>query len=392
MRSTTSGAGSAARAHPDQRRRRRRPRRNRQPAQRMDGPATYPRRRLRPPHAGGSRAPAAVALLARAAAQGQDRHLHERLVPRGADRRASPASIGDADSTSIWRKSGARSGCSPTKASCCSSSGSTCRTTPRRSALHKLEATRRRAGGSRRRTSARSSSTASRTRSGSTCCARRRPATAPWYVVEGADERYRSLTVGKILLDAMQRTLARRRHGAPRQGRGAARRRSIDNVDADPRARPLDKTLTDAEYDGASSRNTRAGCEAVARHKRFGERALVLVFEGTDAAGKGGAIRRVTARARRAPVHDHPGRRADRRGARAALPLALLAPLPARGGIAIFDRTLVRPRAGRARRGLLRGRRLDARLRRDQRLRGAAGEAGVDRRASSGCRSARKSS
>ena len=27
---------------------------------------------------------------------------------------------------------------------------------------------------------------------------------APWYVVEGADERYRNLTVGKILLDAMQ--------------------------------------------------------------------------------------------------------------------------------------------------------------------------------------------
>ncbi len=30
---------------------------------------------------------------------------------------------------------------------------------------------------------------------------------APWYVVEGADERYRNLTVGKILLDAMQATL-----------------------------------------------------------------------------------------------------------------------------------------------------------------------------------------
>ena len=27
---------------------------------------------------------------------------------------------------------------------------------------------------------------------------------APWYVVEGADERYRNLTVGKILLDALR--------------------------------------------------------------------------------------------------------------------------------------------------------------------------------------------
>jgi polyphosphate kinase 2 (PPK2 family) len=31
---------------------------------------------------------------------------------------------------------------------------------------------------------------------------------APWYVVEGVDERYRNLTVGKILLDGLQATLA----------------------------------------------------------------------------------------------------------------------------------------------------------------------------------------
>ena len=33
---------------------------------------------------------------------------------------------------------------------------------------------------------------------------------APWYVVEGADARYRKLTVGKILLDAMRQVNARR--------------------------------------------------------------------------------------------------------------------------------------------------------------------------------------
>ena len=31
-------------------------------------------------------------------------------------------------------------------------------------------------------------------------------APAPWYVVEGADPHYRMLTVGKILLAAMQQT------------------------------------------------------------------------------------------------------------------------------------------------------------------------------------------
>ena len=31
---------------------------------------------------------------------------------------------------------------------------------------------------------------------------------APWYVVEGADERYRNLTVGKILLSAINSAIA----------------------------------------------------------------------------------------------------------------------------------------------------------------------------------------
>ena len=31
---------------------------------------------------------------------------------------------------------------------------------------------------------------------------------APWYVVEGVDERYRALTVGRILLEGLQAALA----------------------------------------------------------------------------------------------------------------------------------------------------------------------------------------
>ena len=65
----------------------------------------------------------------------------------------------------------------------------------------------------------------------------------------------------------------------------------------------------------------------------------ILVFEGWDAAGKGGAIRRVTAAldARRLPGHPHC--RADRRRARAALPVAVLASPAAPGRVTIFDRS-----------------------------------------------------
>ena len=92
----------------------------------------------------------------------------------------------------------------------------------------------------------------------------------------------------------MQR-LDRREESPPaadacRRAAGAVRDRQRQ---ADPRPRP------DAE---ASDKRIRARARAIpgqartlTRHKRFAEHSLMLVFEGVDAAGKGGAIRRVTA-------------------------------------------------------------------------------------------------
>ena len=82
-----------ATARPDsaagQRRRGRRPRRNREQAERMDGPAPHPRHYAFGPRTRGrARAPAGVALLARAAAARKDRHLHERVVSRARASRA----------------------------------------------------------------------------------------------------------------------------------------------------------------------------------------------------------------------------------------------------------------------------------------------------------------
>ena len=75
------------------------------------------------------------------------------------------------------------------------------------------------------------------------------------------------------------------------------------------------------------------------RHKSFARRSPVLVFEGSDAAGKGGAIRRIARRSTRAATSVMPDRRAHRRGARAALSLALLAAPAAPGPVTIFDRS-----------------------------------------------------
>jgi len=116
---------------------------------------------------------------------------------------------------------------------------------------------------------------------------------APWYVVEGTDERYRALTVGRILLEAMQRTLAARGSAKPRHALTPTTAAVIDNVKL-IRDLDLTKRLAKAKFEQDLERY-QGGLAKLTRHKRFARHSLVLVFEGVDAAGKGGAIRRVTA-------------------------------------------------------------------------------------------------
>jgi len=114
---------------------------------------------------------------------------------------------------------------------------------------------------------------------------------APWYVVEGADERYRSLTVGRTILEGLQAALKLQGHPA-RQPHAAPLVSSLDNkglLDA------LDLTLAlDKDQYKEQMAKEQARLATLMRDKRFRSHSLVAVFEGNDAAGKGGAIRRVT--------------------------------------------------------------------------------------------------
>jgi polyphosphate:AMP phosphotransferase len=118
---------------------------------------------------------------------------------------------------------------------------------------------------------------------------------APWYVVEGTDERYRNLTVGRILLDAMRATAkpsAAARANAVRHPVTPIAPSAIDNVKL-IRDLDLSKKLSARAYP-AHLEKWQGALARLSRHKRFAERSLVVAFEGVDAAGKGGAIRRVT--------------------------------------------------------------------------------------------------
>jgi AMP-polyphosphate phosphotransferase len=159
---------------------------------------------------------------------------------------------------------------------------------------------------------------------------------APWYVVEGADERYRNLTVGKILLNAITNAIAAKAT-SPRRAVTPPPPSVIDNIKL-IRDLDLSKKLTVKQYEDDLNKY-QGKLAKLSRHKRFADHSLILVFEGVDAAGKGGAIRRVTGAldARRyvtvpiaAPTEEeraHP------------YLWRFWRQIPALGGIAIFDRS-----------------------------------------------------
>ncbi|MDF5981140.1 hypothetical protein P4056_04920 [Pseudomonas aeruginosa] len=102
------------------------------------------------------------------------------------------------------------------------------------------------------------------------------------------------------------------------------------------------------------------------RDKRFRQHSLVAVFEGNDAAGKGGAIRRVTDALDPRQYHIVPIAAPTEEERAQPSSLALLAAHSGASPVHHLRPFLVRPRAGGAHRGLLRTGRLATRLWRDQ--------------------------
>src|SRR6185503_9015090 len=125
---------------------------------------------------------------------------------------------------------------------------------------------------------------------------------APWHIVEGEDERYRTIVVATELRNAIRRGLERRVDVERRPRTGARTGRTAGPVSAIQRIErefnvldnlDLSQQIGDDEFEKELAR-LQARLNLLQR--RAGKRGLstILVFEGWDAAGKGGAIRRVT--------------------------------------------------------------------------------------------------
>ena len=116
-------------------------------------------------------------------------------------------------------------------------------------------------------------------------------AKAPWIIVEGTDDNYRSLTVGRIVLDAIQRRLLQGRQQVP------VAPPIIQAIDQKTVLSELDltKKLAKKDYERDLAKYQSKLSELMRDPRFVDKHSLVLVFEGSDAAGKGGSIRRIAA-------------------------------------------------------------------------------------------------
>lgn len=115
---------------------------------------------------------------------------------------------------------------------------------------------------------------------------------APWTIIEGTNDEYRSLTVGHIVRDAIRKRLDQSVRGvapvAPPVIPAIDQRNVLTELDL---SQKLDKKHYEKELAALQGR-----LSLLVRDPRFHDRhSLILVFEGSDAAGKGGSIRRVAA-------------------------------------------------------------------------------------------------
>jgi polyphosphate:AMP phosphotransferase len=111
---------------------------------------------------------------------------------------------------------------------------------------------------------------------------------APWHVVPAADDRHRNVSVARLFVDAAAERLAVAPAGraqAPAPIVQRASRRPLQEVD-------LRRTAEAEQYESQLEALQRK-LTALTRKASKQRRPAALVFEGWDAAGKGGAIRRI---------------------------------------------------------------------------------------------------
>lgn len=116
---------------------------------------------------------------------------------------------------------------------------------------------------------------------------------APWLIVEGSDNRYSGLTVGQHVLERIRQHIQRHENNpaasTPPAEQVQSQVEQYNLLDALDLKLKLNKSGYKTQLEKYQGKLNELSREALAA-----KRSSILVFEGWDAAGKGGAIRRLT--------------------------------------------------------------------------------------------------
>jgi AMP-polyphosphate phosphotransferase len=115
-------------------------------------------------------------------------------------------------------------------------------------------------------------------------------AVAPWIVVEGYDANYRNLTVGKYIQQAVRKRLDY--DGQVQEPVSPPLLAPVDNLQL-VNTLDLSKKISKREYEDKLEKY-QGKLNLLTREAKFRDISVIAVFEGSDAAGKGGSIRRIT--------------------------------------------------------------------------------------------------
>jgi polyphosphate:AMP phosphotransferase len=189
----------------------------------------------------------------------------------------------------------------------------------------------------------------------------RNTSVSPWHIIDGYEANRRSLEVGEMLLNAMKRHLVDHDKGAAER---AARKRDAVRANTKSARAAAKKAETKGEHGAPSSENLQilrslkfeermskehyegelekeqARLNKLSRDHAFQKKhACVLVFEGNDAAGKGGAVRRITAALDARQYHVIPVAAPTAEERSFPYLWRFWRQLPARGKFAVYDRS-----------------------------------------------------
>ena len=116
---------------------------------------------------------------------------------------------------------------------------------------------------------------------------------SPWHIVEAEDRRYRELRAGQLLLQRLRERLKRAAQSSDPQTPEEPIPEPGEDLTVLSRV-DLEQSLEESSY-RKQLKQEQARLRELTLRAREAKRSTVILFEGWDAAGKGGAIRRVCA-------------------------------------------------------------------------------------------------